>query len=83
MKNESQLLKDFKAYIATTGLKAVKVWENRAGVYAQITGFTDKNNPSLLSEIDAYWCHIPLIAAPGISAPYRYPEEFVRFALSP
>ena len=45
MKNESQLLKDFKAYIATTGLKAVKVWENRAGVYAQITGFTDKNNP--------------------------------------
>lgn len=38
MIKESQLLKDFKAYIATTGLKAVKVWENKIGLYAQLNG---------------------------------------------
>jgi len=46
MVKESILLRDFKAYIATTGLRAVRVWENRAGVYAQISGYTDKNNPN-------------------------------------
>ena len=45
MVKENQLLKDFKAYIATTGLKTVKVWENKIGLYAQISGWTDKNNP--------------------------------------
>jgi len=45
MVKESQLIKDFKAYIAVTGLKAIKVWENRNGLYAQLNGWTDKNNP--------------------------------------
>lgn len=45
MIKESQLVRDFKMYIATTGLKAVKVWENKRGVFAQINGWTDKNNP--------------------------------------
>ena len=45
MVKENQLLKDFKAYIATTGLKTIRVWENKIGLYAQISGWTDKNNP--------------------------------------
>jgi hypothetical protein len=46
MIKENQLLKDFKAYITITGLKAVKVWENKIGLYAQLNGWTDKNNPN-------------------------------------
>lgn len=46
MIKESQIIKDFKAYVAVNGYKAVKVWENRRGVYARILGWTDKNNPN-------------------------------------
>ena len=43
MVKESQSLKDFKAYISTIGLKTVRVWENKIGLYAQISGWTKLN----------------------------------------